>query len=414
MQSSYFGAAAAWQNSLYWSLIISVTLLSNQAWQDFAERALADLNAAGRLRVLRQIESAVGPSVRIGGRDLLLCCSNDYLGLANDARLKAAALAATERWGAGSGASRLIAGSLTPHAELESKIADWKRAEAALLFNSGYQANVGVLQALLGPGDFVYSDALNHASLIDGCRLSRAVVRVYRHGDAAHLAELLQADAKLGGKRLIVSDSVFSMDADEAPLAALCDLAERYGAWLMLDEAHAAGLLGDEGAGLASDLGLSQRVHIQMGTLGKALGSFGAYIAGSRRLIDLLINRARSFVFTTALPPAVAAASSAAIDIVRGDSALRRRALARGSDLRRLLAEQGRRVLPGRAPIVPVLVGRDDQTMALAQKLYTRGVFAVGIRPPTVPEGGARIRLTVSAAHSPAQIQTVAEAFRGA
>lgn len=388
-----------------------MTISANQPWQVFAETTLAQLQAATRLRVLRQIESAIGPSIVVDGHHLILCCSNDYLGLANDPRLKSAACAASERWGTGSGASRLIAGTLTPHSQLERQIADWKKTEAALLFNSGYQANVGVLQALLNSGDIVYSDALNHASLIDGCRLSRATVRVYRHGDAAHLAELLHNDAKQGGKRLIVSDSVFSMDADEAPLAALCDLAKRYRAWLMLDEAHATGLLGDEGAGLAADLGLSQQVHIHMGTLGKALGSFGAYIAGSQQLIDLLINRARSFIFTTALPPALAATASAAIDIVRSDSDLRRRALERGAQLRQLLQQQGNKVLPGRVPIVPVLVGQDQATMTLAQTLYKRGVFAVGIRPPTVPEGSARIRLAVSAAHTPAQIQAIAAAF---
>ena len=383
-------------------------------WDERLASTLAGLSAAARRRMLRDIATPVGPHVTVAGRELVLCASNDYLGLANDPRLKAAAIAATQSWGTGSGASRLISGSLTPHHQLEVAVAEWKGTEAALVFNSGYHANVGVLSALLSEEDIVYSDALNHASIIDGCRLSKASIRVYRHADVAHLSELLTADARRGGLRLIVTDSVFSMDADEAPLAALCDIAERFGAWLMVDEAHAGGVLGPEGAGLVSDLGLGARVQIQMGTFGKALGSFGAYVAGAQALIDVLVNRARSFVFTTALPPAVVAANLAAIDIVANDNALRARAIARGAALHQGLAKLGLNVLPGRVPIVPVVIGADGETMALADRLFALGILAVGIRPPTVPEGTARIRLTVSAAHSDADIATIVRAFAAA
>ncbi|RMF13222.1 MAG: 8-amino-7-oxononanoate synthase [Candidatus Dadabacteria bacterium] len=373
---------------------------------------LRQLEAAGRLRLVREITTAQGPEVEVDGRKVLLCCSNDYLGLAGDPRLKAAAIAAVEQWGTGSGASRLISGSMTPHHELERAVADWKRTEAALVFNSGYHANVGTIPALVGRGDLIYSDALNHASLIDGARLSRATVRVYRHLDVTHLESLLEKDKGRSGRRLIVTDSVFSMDADEAPLQAICDLADRYGAWVMVDEAHASGVLGPEGAGLVRELGLGERVQVQMGTFGKALGSFGAYVAGAQALIDTLINRARSFVFTTALPPAVVAASQAAIELVRSDDSLRAGLLERVAMLRAALSERGWRVLPGRAPIIPIVIGDDRETMAFADMLYREGgILAVGIRPPTVPEGTSRIRLTITAAHDESHLARIIQAL---
>lgn len=383
----------------------------NPDWPAWIEASLADLDRQTRRRVLRRIDSARGPRVRIDGRELLLCASNDYLALTADPRLADAARAALGQWGMGAGASRLISGSMGPHHELESRIAEWKGTEAALLFNSGWHANVGTIAALCGPGDRVYSDALNHASLIDGCRLSRAEIRVWPHRDVEALAAMLEADARQPGRRLIVTDSVFSMDADEAPLAALCDLAERHGAWLMVDEAHATGLLGPRGQGLVADLGLGDRVAVQMGTLGKALGCFGAYVAGSRALIELLVNRARSFVFTTALPPAVAAAAQTAIDIAEHEPERRRRVQALAAELRKRLRAQGWTVLPGRVPILPVLVGDDAETMALAARLYAAGVFGVGIRPPTVPEGTSRIRLTLTAAHDEHDLDAILAAF---
>lgn len=386
------------------------SLKYNDLDADLAAR-LATLDARTRRRSLHTLDGAIGAHIRRDGRELILACSNDYLGLAADPRLIAAAHAALDAAGSGAGASRLISGHMRAHAELEATIAAWKGTEAALVFNSGYHANVGTITALVGRGDIVYSDALNHASIIDGCRLSRATVRVYPHADMAALDAMLAADAVHGGRRLVVSDAVFSMDADEAPLAALVEICARHGAWLMLDEAHSAGLLGPEGRGLAADLGLAAQVPIQMGTLGKALGSFGAYVAGSQVLIDWLVNRARSLIYTTALPPAVCAASRAAIEIVRSDDNLRARALANAAALRSALHAQGWRVLPGRVPIVPVIVGDDAATMALAKRLEARGILAVGIRPPTVPEGTARIRVTVTAAHSDADIAAIVAAF---
>lgn len=375
---------------------------------------LADLDAKSRRRRLRVVEGPQGSHVEVDGRRMLLACSNDYLGLAGDPRLIVAANDATARWGFGAGASRLISGSMAAHHTLEDAIAVWKGSEAALLFNSGWHANVGTIAALVGPGDIVYSDALNHASLIDGCRLSRAAVRIYRHGDPQSLASLLAADAGAGGRRLVVTDSVFSMEGDEAPLVALVEVCEQYGASLMVDEAHATGLLGPSGRGLVAELGMEGRVAIQMGTLGKALGSFGAYIAGSRTLVDWLINRARSFVFTTALPPAVAAAAHAALRIVQDEPERRAHVLALAAALRGRLTQDGWNVLPGRLPIIPVLVGPDDATMALAGRLAEAGILATGIRPPTVPEGTGRIRLTLTAAHGTEDVNAIAAAFAAA
>lgn len=373
---------------------------------------LADLDARSRRRRLRVIDGAQGSHVEVEGRRMLLACSNDYLGLAADPRLVRAATEAMQRWGFGAGASRLISGSMTAHQALEAQLAAWKGSEAALLFNSGWHANVGTIAALVGPADIVYSDALNHASLIDGCRLSRATVRVYPHADAAALDGLLAADSARGGRRLVVTDSVFSMEGDEAPLCDLAQVCTRHGASLMVDEAHATGLLGPDGQGLVAELGLQDRVMVQMGTLGKALGSFGAYIAGSRTLVDWLVNRARSFVFTTALPPALAAATSEAVRIVQCEPERRAHVLALAAELRHLLTADGWRVLPGRLPIIPVVIGPDDATMTLAGRLAEAGILATGIRPPTVPEGTSRIRLTLTAAHSAADVAAIAAVFR--
>ncbi len=291
---------------------------------------LARLRAAGLERSLRPVDGAQDTAITVGGRRVLSLCSNNYLGLANHPEVVEAAVAAARAAGIGSGASRLISGSMRHLHQLEEHLAAFKRTDACLLFTSGYHANLGVITALVGPGDAVFSDALNHASLIDGCRLSRAAVHVYPHGDLDALAERLRAVT--ARRRLIVTDSLFSMDGDSAPLAALCDLAERHGAMVMVDEAHATGVAGPRGAGLVDALGLHERVTVQMGTLGKALGAFGAYVAGSRPLIDLLINTARTAIFTTALPPP------------------RRRGRRRGADDRRARARAARRAAPQRGP----------------------------------------------------------------
>lgn len=371
---------------------------------------LARLRAAGLERGLRPVDGAQDTTIVVDGRRVLSLCSNNYLGLANHPEIVEAAIAATRAVGVGAGASRLISGSMRHHHQLEEHLAAFKRTEACLLFTSGYHANLGAITTLVGPGDAVFSDALNHASLIDGCRLSRAAVHVYPHGDVAALDERLRALP--ARRRLIVTDSIFSMDGDAAPLAAICDLAERHGAMVMVDEAHATGVTGARGAGLVDALGLHDRVTVQMGTLGKALGTFGAYVAGSRALIDLLVNTARTAIFTTGLPPAVAAAADAALTIVEREPE-RREALRRNAaQLRAGLLGLGFEV-PGEAEshILPVMVGGAEATMALSAALLERGVFAHGIRPPTVPEGTARLRATVMATHGERDLDTAVAAF---
>ncbi|MGD9764308.1 MAG: 8-amino-7-oxononanoate synthase [Candidatus Binatia bacterium] len=373
-------------------------------------RELQQLARAGLRRALRPVDGPQDARILIDGRAVLSLCSNNYLGLANHPEVIEAAVAAARAYGIGAGASRLISGSMRIHHELEERLAALKRAEAALLFTSGYQANVGVITALVGPGDAVFSDALNHASLVDGCRLSRASVQVYAHAEAAALEERLRETP--ARRRLIVTDSIFSMDGDRAPLAAICELAERYDAMVMVDEAHATGAIGARGAGLVEVLGLHDRVAVQMGTLGKALGAAGAYVAGSRTLIEYLINRTRTFIFTTALPPPVVAAAAAALELVAREPE-RRTALERNA--RRLRA--GLRALgfdvPGEPSchIVPVLIGEAEPAMALSRGLLEHGVFAHGIRPPSVPPGTARLRATVMATHTEADIDEAVGAF---
>lgn len=345
----------------------------------------------------------------IDGRSLICLCSNNYLGLANHPELIEAACRAARDFGVGAGASRLISGSMRIHRELEERLAAFKGTEACVLFNSGYHANVGTVAALVGPGDAVFSDELNHASLIDGCRLSRARVHVYRHGDMESLERELRRSE--GRHRLIVTDSLFSMDGDAAPLTEICALAERYAAMVMVDEAHATGVIGPRGAGLVEALGLGHRVTVQMGTLGKALGTFGAYVAGSRALIDYLVNTARPLIFTTALPPPVVAAAAVAVGIVEKEPERRQRVREHAASLRAGLREAGYPVALSDSHIIPVLVGDPDRTMQMSAALLDLGVFAHGIRPPTVPPGTARIRATVMATHSDADVREAVAAF---
>jgi 8-amino-7-oxononanoate synthase len=373
---------------------------------------LEGLDRAGLRRRLRPLASAPDVEVEVDGRRALLLASNNYLGLATHPAVRAAAAAAIERWGCGTGASRLIAGHSELHAEVEAKLAALKGTEAALLFPSGYQANVGAITALVGAGDHVFSDALNHASIIDGCRLSRARVHVYPHADAAALDALL-AGAPRSGRRLVVTDTVFSMDGDRAPLAALLAAAERHGADVMVDEAHATGVLGARGAGLAEADGLGARIAVHMGTLGKALGSAGAYIAGSRALVDLLVNRARTFVFTTGLAPAAVAAAGAALDIVAAEPERRIRVAEHAARLRGGLRALGLDVF-GDTHIVPVLVGDNARTLSFADALLARGVLVAAVRPPTVPAATARIRATPMASHTPAHVDRALAAFAAA
>jgi glycine C-acetyltransferase/8-amino-7-oxononanoate synthase len=373
-------------------------------------RELAELDALGMRRTLRTVDGQ-GPRAVVDDRDVLLLCSNNYLGLAGHSALLEAAAAATWRYGTGSGASRLVSGTLPPHAQLEERLAAFKGSEAALLFNSGFAANTGILQGLFGPDDVIFSDELNHASLIDGCRLSRARTVVYPHRDVQTLERLLAAAAPLRkGRWLVVTDGVFSMDGDIAPLAALCDLKERFDALLMVDDAHGTGVLGATGRGTAEHLGCLGRVDLQMGTLGKALGCAGAYLAAPRVVIDTLINRSRPFIFSTSLPPAVPAAAMAALDVVEsGEGAQLRADLQRNVALfASLLRSAGLDLLTSATQIVPVLVGAPAPTMAITRRLLDDGIFLQGIRPPTVPEGTCRLRATVMATHAPVELEHAA------
>jgi adenosylmethionine---8-amino-7-oxononanoate aminotransferase len=370
---------------------------------------LSRIEAAGLARSMVPLSGAADAEVEVAGRRMLMLSSNNYLGLATHMRLRAAAASAVERYGTGAGASRLVAGDLALHHDVETRLARFKGTEAALLFTSGYHANIGTIAALVSSDDQVFSDALNHASIIDGCRLARARVAVYPHRDTTALRRLL-AETPVARRRLIVTDSVFSMDGDLAPLAELVEVAREGDAWLMVDEAHATGTFGKTGAGLAEALGLAGAIDVSMGTLGKALGGFGAYVAGSRALIDLLVNRARSFIYTTAPPPATVAAAAAALEIVAAEPERRRALWARAEQLRKGLADLGFKT-SGESHIVPLLVGDNAAALGLADALYARGVFVRAIRPPTVPPGTARLRLTPMATHTEAQIDRALAAF---
>lgn len=381
-------------------------------WDTLFLRELAALEDRGLRRSLRPVDGPQGGTVRIGEREVLCLCSNNYLGLASHPALIEAAAETMRTLGIGAGASRLVSGSMRIHHDLEERLAAFKGTEAALLFPTGYHANLGTIAALVGRGDVVFSDELNHASIVDGCRLSRARIEVYRHLDLEDLERRLQSAPER--RRLIVTDALFSMDGDVAPLEHICELAERYGAMVMVDEAHSAGVFGPRGAGLAAQHGLTDRITVHMGTLGKAFGSAGAYVAGSRALIDLLINRARTVVFTTALPVPVVAAAAAALTLIERGDHLRRRVLANARYLREALSEAGFRLLPGDSQILPVIVGAAPETMALSSALLDEGVLAQGIRPPTVPEGTSRIRVTVMATHTEEDLRAAVEAFRRA
>lgn len=353
-------------------------------------------------RSRRTVTGRQGPEVEIEGRRILCLSSNDYLGLASDDRLVAAAVATLERSGSGAGASPLISGHMDAHEQLERELADWLGCEAALLFGSGYHANIGTIAALVGPDDEIFSDELNHASLIDGCRLARAPASIYPHRDVAALGQLLgQSRAR---RKLVVTDSIFSMDGDAAPLQEIVDLAEAHGAWVMIDEAHATGVFGSDGAGLAAERGLGARVAIRMGTLGKALGGYGAFVAGSRPLVDWLVNRARAYVYSTALPPAVVGAVRAAVEIARVDEERRDRLWRNARRLHAGLVAAGLTLPSLESPIVPVVVGSSKVVLDVARRALAEGVFAPAIRPPTVPEGTARLRLTPIATHTDEQI----------
>ena len=378
---------------------------------DLCDR-LQSLREQGLYRELRRINSPQLPHTQVDGRTLLNFSSNDYLGLANDPVLKEAAIKGIERYGAGSGASRLVCGSLAPHHELEQAIAAFKGAEAALAFSSGYASAVGTICALLDAHDVIVIDKRVHACIVDGARLCGAELRVFAHNDLDHLAKVLRwADRRnsgLSGKRrprtLIVTESVFSMDGDFALLRDLVELKEKHGAWLMVDEAHATGLYGEKRRGLAEEFGVAGQIEVQMGTLGKALGSAGGYLCGSRTLIDYLVNRARSFIFSTAPVPAAVAAATAAVQLIQSDEGeLRRNQLwARVDQVKNGLIAAGFVLPPVRSAIIPLVIGDEAKAVEAAAVLREQGVLIPAVRYPTVARGQARLRLTVSAAHAAA------------
>jgi 8-amino-7-oxononanoate synthase len=377
-----------------------------------ASERLAELGEAGLLRRMRTVEGIQGPRVVIDGREVLLLCSNNYLGLAGDERVRLAGARAYRDEGAGSGASRLVSGNMDAHERLEHRLAEFHEQEAALLFGSGYLANTGVIAALARKGEVVFSDELNHASIIDGCRLAGAETFVYRHRDVEHLAwGLAQAGERAA---LVVSDGIFSMDGDIAPLSWLLELARRYGARLMVDEAHAVGTYGPSGRGTIAAAGLEGEVDIVTGTLGKALGGYGAYAACSREVRELLVNSARTVIFSTGLPPACAAAAEVALDVIVAEPRRVEAVQENAAVLRTALREAGVEIGGGRTQIVPVVVGDPARAVAACARAMDAGVFAQAIRPPTVPEGTSRLRLTVMATHRPGELRAAARTIADA
>ena len=377
----------------------------NKQLDEFASRHLT--------RRLTPIHSGVCPVVKMAGRQILLFASNDYLGLAMHPEVIQASVEATQRFGAGSGAARLVSGSLPPHQELETALAEFKGTEAALTYSSGYLANIGTIPALIGQGGLILADRLCHASLIDGCRLSAADFRIYRHSDMSHLKSLLSA-RRQARRTLIVTDGLFSMDGDLAPLPELSRLAQAYEADLYIDDAHGTGVMGPHGRGTAEHFDLEASIPFQMGTLGKAFGSSGAYLAGSSTLIQYLMNTSRSFIFTTAPPPGTAAAATTAIQIIQREPERRARLWANRERLFTGLTQLGFSLSPSVSPIIPILVGSAETALSFARYLFTEGVYAPAIRPPTVPDATSRIRITVTSEHTPGHIEQALAAFQRA
>ncbi|HEY8342196.1 MAG TPA: glycine C-acetyltransferase [Calditerricola sp.] len=374
---------------------------------------LEQLKAQGVFRPLTEIESAQGARVVIRGKEVIQLASNNYLGLTTHPKLKEAALKAVERYGAGTGSVRTIAGTFTMHEELEKKLAEFKHTEAALVFQSGFTANVGVLSSILDERDVVISDALNHASIIDGIRLTKAARRIYRHNDLDDLEAALK-ETQQYRTRLIVTDGVFSMDGDIAPLPQIVELAERYDAIVMVDDAHASGVLGKNGRGTVDHFGLHGRVHIQVGTLSKAIGVLGGYVAGSQVLRDYLIHRARPFLFSTSHPPAVTAACLAAIEVLLTEPERIERLWANTRFFKDGLKNLGFDTGNSETPITPVIVGDEALAMKLSDKLFEYGVYAQGIVYPTVPKGKARVRTIVTAVHTKEDLEAALHAFEKA
>jgi glycine C-acetyltransferase len=377
---------------------------------DYLDSELNDLRERGLFRWPRTLEGAQEPLARYDGHEVINLASNNYLGLANHARLKAAARRAIDELGVGSGAVRTIAGNMAIHRELEDELARFKHTEATLLYQSGFTANAGTVAALLGKEDIIVSDELNHASIIDGARLSGAEKKIYPHKDIAAARALLRESH--GGRRLLlITDGVFSMDGDIAPLPDLVAVAEEFGAIMMVDDAHASGVLGQSGRGTVDHFNLHGRVHVQVGTLSKAFAGQGGYVAGSRGLVDYLIHRARPLLFSTSHPPSVAASALAAVRLVQEEPELIERLWDNTRFFKKGLTHLGWDTGASETPITPVIVGDERLTMDLSDRLFTAGVFALGIAFPTVPRGKARIRTIVTAGHTRTHLQRALDAF---
>jgi glycine C-acetyltransferase len=376
--------------------------------------ALDDLRARGTHFRLRILDDQQAPVCHYDGREVINLASNNYLGLCNHPKLREAAIAATEKYGVGSGAVRTIAGTMRIHMELEEKIAAFKGVEACVVFQSGFAANAGTVSSILGKDDFILSDELNHASIIDGARLSRAKIKVFRHKDVAHAEELLGELQQEPGHKLLISDGVFSMDGDIGPVSALADLAAKYGAIMMVDDAHASGVLGRNGRGSVDYWNCHDKVDIQVGTLSKAIGALGGYVCGSRDLIDYLYHRARPFLFSTSHPPSVAATCIAAFDILEHEPDRIARLWSNTHYFKSQLAAAGfdiggHTTPASETPITPIIIGQGRRTMDFSRELFDKGLMATGIGFPTVPEGKARIRTIMTSEHTRPQIDRALE-----
>lgn len=375
------------------------------------QRELETLRRQGLFREMRRVDGMQGPTVIIDGKETILLSSNNYLGLASHPEIINAQMQALERFGTGSCASRLISGNAILHETLERKIADFKDVESAIVFSTGYMANVGTISAIIGEGDLVVCDKLNHASIIDGVRLSNAMLRIYPHKNLERLEDILKKESSYK-TRLIITDGIFSMDGDIAPLPELIKICQKYKAILMLDDAHATGVLGKNGKGTCEHFGIKDGIDIRMGTFSKALGNLGGYIAGSRILIEYIRNKARSFIYSTALPPAIVSGCIKAIEIVEKDSELRNRLWQNIEKFRDALLDLKFDTMGSKTQIIPVCTGDLASTMRASEFLFKNGVFAPGIRPPTVPKNKCRIRLSLMATHTKDHIDKVIDIFR--
>ena len=375
---------------------------------------LNSIKEAGLYRKLLPVSSGSGPKIRVNGKEMLMLASNDYLGFCSHPEIKKASQSAIEKWGAGTGAARLINGNLSLFDALEKKLAASKQTEDALVFSTGYMANAGLLSALTTKEDIIYSDGLNHASIIDGCRLSRAKTKVYPHKDIKTLESFLQ-EKTVYRNRLIVTDGVFSMDGDIAPLPDLLSLAEKYGANIIIDDAHGTGAIGKTGKGTLEHFGIenTERVII-MGTMGKAMGTFGAFAAGTKELKEYLINRSRSFIFTTALPPSVLAASIEALNISENEPGIVQRLKDNAVFMREGLISLGFNTLESETQIMPIMIGSPSDAVNMAKELFDKGLFIQAIRPPTVPNGSSRLRLTIMATHEKQDLEQALDILKTA